>query len=477
MAAGTQRRATPAPMAPAEAMEKQRDDGPKVNVVSARSRSQTGLDGARLERIVPYMESLVQGGAIPNAMTLVARNGHVAFCRGLGRQNDGSQASLTQTEVALRSDTIFRIYSMSKPITSLALMMLYEEGKFLLSDPLHLHLGPAWRKDKMSVWVRGHPDEADKRGPLVTEACKTTMTVLHVLTHTSGLSYGFDVKGVTNPVDAVYAQRLKGAHELSLLPWAEKLASMPLFFQPGSCWHYGYNTDVCGALVEAISGMPLAEFLQSRVFAPLCMVDTAFWVPPCKRHRFADCYAESPTRPAGQALINISSSPEQLSYVGPSPPVFCSGGGGLVATMHDYCQFCQCIANGGELGGKRLLSVKTVEWMAQNHLPEGRTMDEMAPPALGYSEVAGRGTGFGLGFSVKLDAVAGKQIGSVGEIAWGGAANTMFWVDLEERMFVVWMTQVMGQNRQRNPIREKLGSLVHGCVVDRLPFRRPIARM
>jgi CubicO group peptidase (beta-lactamase class C family) len=441
--------------------------GPPI-AVSETPIANAGLDAGRLDRLVPYMASLVDGGHCPNGMTLVSRNGHVAFCKGAGLQNDGLKGSLTTEPVPLREDTIFRIYSMSKPITSLALMMLYEEGRFLLSDPLHLHLGEKWKKQNMRVYASGHPKEGDKRGPLQTAACESTITVLNVLTHTSGLSYGFDAAGALNPVDAVYAAELPQG--LPLLAWADALAELPLFFQPNSAWHYGYNTDVCGALVEAISGVPLAAFLQECVFGPLGMVDAGFWVPPEKRHRFADCYAESPTRPAGSALINVSSTPAHLAYVGDDPPVFSSGGGGLVATMHDYARFCECVAAGGVLDGARLLSVKTVEWMATNHLPAGREMQDMPPPAIGYSEVAGPGSGFGLGFSVKLSATTGRQIGTAGEFAWGGAANTIFWIDPAERMFVVWMTQVLGQDRQRNPIREVLGSIVHGSIVDRLPF-------
>jgi CubicO group peptidase (beta-lactamase class C family) len=275
----------------------------------------------------------------------------------------------------------------------------YEEGRFQLSDPLHLYLGASWKKENMSVYVSGHPKAGDKRGPVVTEPCHKTVTIVDVLTHSSGLSYGFDAEGIANPVDAIYNAELKEG-SLPLLEWAERLSKLPLFFQPQSAWHYGYNTDICGALVEAIAGMPFADYMHTKLFAPLGMVDTGFWVPPEKRHRFADVYAESPRKPIGEALLNVSTSDGQLDYIGEAPPVFSSGGGGLVATMHDYARFCQCIANGGELGGYRLLGVKTVEWMATNHLPDGQTMAEMPAPTMGYSEVAAPGTGFGLGFSV-----------------------------------------------------------------------------
>ena len=169
------------------------------------------------------------------------------------------------------------------------------------------------------------------------------MTIVDVLTHSSGLSYGFDPEGILNPVDAVYAAHAREMNGVPLLEWSDKLAKLPLFFQPQSAWHYGYNTDVCGALVEKISGMPLEEYLRQKIFSPLGMVDTAFWVPPNKRHRFADVYSENPNPAkirAGEALVNVSTGPTQLEYIGEAPPVFSSGGGGLVATMHD----CACSA-------------------------------------------------------------------------------------------------------------------------------------
>ena len=284
---------------------------------------------------------------------------------------------------------------MSKPITSAALMTLYEEGLFQLSDPLWLHLGDAWKKENMEVrhtsltaeptldepvrgldaglvpdgcvllwqvYVSGHPKEGHERGPFKTEPCAKTMTIVDVLTHSSGLSYGFDPEGILNPVDAVYAAHAREMNGVPLLEWSDKLAKLPLFFQPQAAWHCapptsaqlhmrvsnhdcadGYNTDVCGALVEKISGMPFEEYLRQKIFSPLGMVDTAFWVPPNKRHRFADVYSENPNPAkirAGEALVNISTGPGQLDYIGEAPPVFSSGGGGLVATMHD----CACSA-------------------------------------------------------------------------------------------------------------------------------------
>lgn len=208
------------------------------------------------------------------------------------------------------------------------------------------------------------------------------------------------------------------------------------------------------------------------MFEPLGMVDTGFWVPPTKRHRLADVYAESPSRPIGEALVNVSTTKAQLGYIGKEPPVFSSGGGGLVSTMYDYARFCQCIANGGELDNHRLLGVKTIEWMAINHLPEGKTMAEMPAPNVGYSELAAPGTGFGLGFAVVQNPTAGKQIGSIGQFSWGGAANTIFWIDPEEDLFVIWMTQVLNQNRQKTPIRQTLGNLVYGAIADGRTFNR-----
>lgn len=440
-------------------------EGPRIEM---RDPSSVGLSGERLHRIDTFVQNLVDTGVRPNGMVLVARHGQPVYLQTVGNQNDGTKWSLADRELKLRQDSIFRIYSMTKPITSVALMMLYEQGAFQLTDPVFLYLGEAWNKSNMTVWKSG----LLKDGNMKIHACTNNILMLHVLTHTSGLSYGFDDTG-SNPVDAVYHKEGIVGFGRSLEEWVGKLATLPLLFQPGSCWHYGYNTDVCGMLVEAISGMPFSQFMATHILNPLGMVDTAFWVPPEKRHRFCDNFFELPRSFGSQAkLMNISKKPSQLGYIGEAPPLFSSGGGGLVSTMYDYFRFCQCILNGGELDGVRLLSVKTVEWMAANHLPHGKDIADMPPPLPGtYSESKSHGEGFGLGFSVKTNNTVGRVIGSDGILMWGGAANTVFWLDPKEQAICIWMTQTMGYDMVGDPVRSKLRQLVYAAIVDRKPFQ------
>eukprot|EP00931_Biecheleriopsis_adriatica_P104160 TRINITY_DN78892_c0_g1_i1.p1 TRINITY_DN78892_c0_g1~~TRINITY_DN78892_c0_g1_i1.p1 ORF type:complete len:468 (-),score=76.63 TRINITY_DN78892_c0_g1_i1:358-1566(-) len=399
-------------------------------------------------------------------MVLVARHGKPVYCRGFGLQNDGTASSLATAQTQLQHDSIFRIYSMTKPITSMALMMLYEEGAFQLSDPAWLYLGEAWKKSNMRVWKAGFP----KDGNVETQDCKRNITILQLLTHTSGLSHGLDTSGSVNPVDAIYHQTpgiVNGSGTRA--EFVAKLAGMPLLFQPGSHWHYGFNSDVCGHLVEVLSGMTLQEFMQERIFRPLGMVDTDFWVPPEKRHRFCDIYFDMQAI-GKQGLWNISKKSSQMGYIRDTGIVSPAG---LVSTMHDYWRFCQCILNGGELDGARLVSAKTAEWMAINHLPGNKDMIDLAVPSLrGYSEVSGPGEGFGLGFSVTTNPTASRIIGSEGNLGWGGLANTSFWLDPRERIVCIWMTQTIGVP-PRDPAKSRLRHLVYASIVDRKLFDRP----
>jgi len=349
------------------------------------------------------------------------------------------------------------------------LMMLYEECRFQLSDPVFLYLGDAWKKSKMRVWDLDAGTAAkDGEGKFITKtkACRRNITVRDLLTHTSGLSYGFDESGQVNPVDTAYHSSGFLKEPGGLADFVGKLAEMPLLFQPGSHWHYGFNTDVCAYLVEILSGKPLAEFLQERIFAPLGMVDTGFWLPPEKQHRFCDCYFD--TRSIGmEGLANISKTKGQLTFLRQAAGTgHFWGGGGLVSTMHDYLRFCQCILNGGELDGARLVSVKTAEWMASNHLPQNRSVSEMQCLPAQYTEIVHPGEGFGLGFSVTINSRAGNVIGSNGVLFWGGLANTAFWIDPEEEIICIWLTQVIGLP-PRDPIRNNLRQLVYACITDR----------
>ncbi len=402
-----------------------------------------GLSGARLARIDAHLKNrYVDPGKIAGALTLVARRGEIAHLSPVGMMD-------LERGLPMAEDTIFRIYSMTKPVTSVALMMLYEHGHFQLSDPVHKFI-PSWRN--LRVFRMGnHPS-------FLTEPCQRAMTVRDLLTHTSGLTYGFLER--TN-LDAAYRKLGIGAlgrhFDGNVAEMVEALSRLPLEFSPGSAWNYSVSTDVLGHLVEVLSGERFDEYLRRHVFEPLGMEDTAFCVPPDKVERFAACY----DRAAGKKL-RLQDDPQRSRYVSDPPPRFLSGGGGLVSTASDYLRFCRMLLNGGELDGARLIGRKTLELMTRNHLPGGR---DLAACSVGiFGETPYQGTGFGLGFSVELDPVASQLVGSVGEAAWGGAASTDFWIDPAEDLIVIFMTQFM-PSRTFN-FRGQLKTIVYGAIVD-----------
>jgi len=414
-----------------------------------------GMSTERLKRIDAYLdERYLQTGRFAGTLTLVSRKGEVAHC---------SEQGLMDAERGkpMREDTIFRIYSMSKPITSVALMMLYEEGAFQLDDPVHKFI-PSW--ERLGVWVAGAWPNFLTRTP------ERSMSMRDVLSHQSGLTYGFHVR---NSIDAAYrelgvmerggpavlgpAREAKpDAEEETLAKSIEKLAGLPLQFTPGTAWNYSISTDVCGYLVEVISGKPFDAYLQERIFGPLGMVDSGFSVPDEKIERFAACYAAAP---GGNRVLQDD---PQTSIYRKHPKLF-SGGGGLVSTAADYLRFCRMLLNGGELDGARLLSRKTVELMTMNHLAGGKDLAALAPPGQ-FSEGATSGTGFGLGFSVLMDQRLAQISGSPGQYAWGGAASTAFWIDPREEVIVIFMTQLLPSSTY--PIRRELQALVNSAIVD-----------
>ena len=404
-----------------------------------------GLSIERLRRIDQLLQQrYIDPGKIAGALTLVARRGEIAHFSALGAMD-------AERGKPMRQDTIFRIYSMSKPITSVALMMLYEEGHFQLDQPVHDFI-PSW--SELSVWRAGaHPNFA-------TRHPDRPMTVRDLLSHQSGLTYGFHLR---HPVDAAYRALAIGnrAGDLatpddSLEEMVAKLAQVPLLFSPGTGWNYSVSTDICGYLVQQIGGQPFDAFLQDRVFAPLGMVDTGFHVPETKQDRFAACYAPTP-----KGGFTLEDDPETSAYR--HAPRLLSGGGGLVSTADDYFRFSQMLLNGGELDGVRLLSRKTIELMTLNHLPDGQDLAALAPPGL-FSEAAMVGTGFGLGFSVLLDRSRAQIPGSVGQYAWGGAASTAFWVDPVEEIVLGFLTQVLPSIT--SPFRRELQVLVNAAFID-----------
>ena len=395
-----------------------------------------GLCPRRLGRIEPWMQRLIDDGKLAGLSAMVMRRGRTTFFRCAGQAD-------RERGAAMAPDTIVRIYSMTKPLTSVAIMMLYEEGCFQLDDPITRFL-PVFRD--MRVLAGG------SLGALDTEPARRDITFRDLLTHTSGLTYGFMQ---ATPVDALYRDRGVDfqTSEASLGEVVERAAALPLLAQPGQAWNYSIATDVLGHLVAVISGQPFETFLHERVIGPLGMVDTGFDVPPEKHGRFAANYARGP-----EGGLSLLDDPAKSRYL--APRALCSGGGGLVSTAGDYMRFCRMMLNKGELDGTRLLGRKTVELMTANHLRG----DMAAMGQARFSESSYEGVGFGLGFSVMLDPARAQILGSPGEYAWGGAASTAFWCDPVEDMAVVLLTQLMPSSAY--PIRRELRVLTYGAVVE-----------
>jgi CubicO group peptidase (beta-lactamase class C family) len=399
---------------------------------------EVGLSRKRLARIQPFFEErYVATGKLPGVLTLVARRGQVAHLGCSGLRNVATGEKMTE-------DTIFRIYSMTKPIVSVALMSLYEEGHFQLDDPVSRFI-PSWAN--LRVWSDGTADGYTTAFP------EREMQIRDLLTHTSGLTYGFMGR---HPLDSLYRRRgVESEGSETLAEMVDKLAELPLLFSPGTRWSYSVATDVCGHLCEVISGRRLDDLLKQRIFEPLGMVDTAFSVPAEKAHRLGANYAWTAKDP--RVLFD---DPATSSYR--TPPSFLSGGGGLVSTLQDYLRFALMLANRGELDGRRILGRKTVEHMTLNHLPGGVDLAAMGQKV--FSEISYEGIGFGLGFSVMLDPARAAVVGSVGEHGWGGAASTMFWVDRSEELVGVLLTQLMPSST--HPIRRELKALTYQALID-----------
>ena len=398
-----------------------------------------GLSTNRLGRIDRHLESrYLEPGKLAGCLTLVARRGAVVFSSPLGLRDLERREPMTE-------DTIFRIYSMTKPITSVALMTFYEEGYFQLDDPVRKFI-PEWAD--LRVYNSGDYPK------FVTSRCERPMTVRDLMTHMSGLTYGFMER--TN-VDSAYRRLGVGnlGTNLSLREMIEELAELPLEFSPGTCWNYSVSTDVLGYLIEVFSGKSFAEALRERVLEPLRMRDTGFHVPEGSGDRFAANYDRRPDK-----TLRLIDDPEKSSYL--EPPMFFSGGGGLVSTAADYYRFCQMLLNGGELDGTRILGRKTIELMTMNHLPGGQDLTNLSVGA--FSETAYEGNGFGLGFAITLDLATTQGIGSPGDYGWGGAASTIFWIDPAEELIVIFLTQLMPSGTFN--FRGQLKSIVYPAIID-----------
>ena len=411
------------------------------------SPESVGMSKTALDRLEAHLKSrYIDAGRFPGTQLLVYRRGKVVHSVVQGFAD-------LERRVPVRDDTIFRIYSMTKPITSVAFMMLFEEGRVALDEPVHKYI-PEWKN--LGVFVAGTSPS------FLTRPTSRPMQIVDLLRHTSGLTYGIQQR---SNVDAAYREK-KIAEAGTLQGMVEELAQVPLEFSPGEAWNYSVSADVLGYLIGKISGRPFEQFLKERIFDPLGMADTGFYVPSAKAARFAACYSADPPgklmfRPTERkGTLTLLDDPTKSAYL--SPPSFVSGGGGLVSTASDYLTFCRALINGGELGGTRLLGPKTLQLMTSNHLPGGVDLPALSRSM--FSEATNSGIGFGLGFAVTMDPAKALLPGSAGEYFWGGAAGTAFWVDPAEELIAIFMTQLMPSSAY--PIRRELRTLVYAAITE-----------
>jgi CubicO group peptidase (beta-lactamase class C family) len=404
--------------------------------------AEVGFDPDRLRRVDAHFARYVDDGRLPGWLLVVSRHGRLAHVSYRGRRD--MEAGLPVTP-----DTLWRLYSMTKPVTSVAAMMLYEEGGLALTDPVSAFI-PSFAD------VRVYAGGSDLRH--VTVPATEPVRVWHLLTHTAGLTYGFHR---VHPVDAMY--RAAGFEWGSpsgtdLASACDTWAGLPLLFQPGTEWNYSVATDVLGRVVEVVSGQSLEEFFDTQILRPLGMTDTTFWVAGENTARLAALY----TPGKGGSASRLDAMGNAVLH----RPGMLSGGGGLVSTAADYHRFTQMLLHqgdspAGELDGVRLLSPRTVGYMARNHLPGGHDLEAFGRPL--YAEAPFRGVGFGLGFAVVIDPVRGQVICSEGELSWGGAASTAFWIDQQEQMTVSFYTQLLPSSAYR--IRPQLRQLIYQALV------------
>lgn len=400
-----------------------------------------GMDPVRLARIDEHLRSrYVEPGKIAGCQVLVARHGHVAHRSSIGCMD-------RERAVPVGDDTIWRWYSMTKPVTGAALLTLYEQGRVKLTDPVHRFL-PEWRDAKVRV------RNGDGSTSLV--APERPMSVRDALMHMTGIGYGpsearFDAAALLQgrPIRAIDPAATLG--DLSVM-----LAAEPLRSHPGTRWFYSWSTDICARLVEVISGVRFSEYLREVLFEPLGMVDTGFFVPEEAAHRVAALYARGADR-----SLRLVDDPANRRLT--RPPALESGGGGLVGTIDDYARFCQMLLGGGSLGGTRVLGRPTVELMRTNHLPGGGELRDFAVPGA-YGEVGFEGNGFGLTVATSLGPAATATAASAGTFMWGGAASTIFWIDPVEDLFVVFMTQLLPSGTF--DFRGQLTALTYAAIDD-----------
>src|SRR5215218_356914 len=398
----------------------------------AASPESVGLSSERLQRVDRVMKEYVDQGRISGVVTIVVRHGKAAHLQSYGRLD-------VEKNAPMQKDTIFRIASMSKAVTSVAALMLLEDGRLLLSDPVSKFI-PAYKNTTVAV---APPTGAASNSPVAVAPAKREITIRDLLTHTSGVSYGTGPAEVQYKAANIWMWYFADKNE-PILPVVERLAALPFDAQPGEKYIYGFNTDILGAVVEKASGTPLDEFCRTRIFEPLQMVDTSFFLPPAKRDRLAAVYM---TKDGGG--IERAPNPQrgQGDYVDGPRKCF-SGGAGLLSTAADYARFLQMLVNGGELDGVRLLSPKTVELATSNHV--GTLFNE-------------GNTGFGLGFEIVEHVGRSGRPGSVGEFSWGGAYYTSYWADPQEQIVAVFMSQMLPAGNL--DLQGKFRALVYQAVV------------
>jgi CubicO group peptidase (beta-lactamase class C family) len=403
------------------------------------SPESAGMSKAAFDRIEAHLKHrYIDAGRFPGTQLVVYRRGKVVHSAAQGFAD-------VERKVPVKDDTIFRIYSMTKPITSVAFMMLFEEGRVALDEPVHKYI-PEWKN--LGVF------QAGTLPAFLTRPPSRPMLIVDLLRHTSGLTYGFQQR---SNVDAAYREKQIGEIEKTgtLQSMIEDLAKFPLEFSPGEAWNYSVSTDVIGYLIGKISGKPFEQFLKERIFDPLGMTDTDFFVPSAKAHRLAACYSAD-----GKGGMTLQDDPAESSFL--APPTLVSGGGGLCSTAADYLSFCRALLNRGELGEVRLIGPKTLALMTSNHLPGGRDLTEMSRSL--FSEATYAGVGFGLGFSVTMNPALTLIPGSAGEYAWGGAASTSFWIDPAEDLIAIFMTQLLPSSSY--PVRRELRTMVYSAITD-----------
>ena len=403
------------------------------------SPESAGMSQAAFDRIEAHLRRrYVEAGRFPGTQLLVYRRGKVVHSAVQGFAD-------LERKAPVKDDTIFRIYSMTKPITSVAFMMLFEEGRVALDEPVHKYI-PEWKN--LGVF------QAGTAPPFLTKPPSRPMLIVDLLRHTSGLTYGFQQR---SNVDAAYREMKIGEVEKAgtLQGMIGDLAKIPLEFSPGEAWNYSVSTDVIGYLIGKISGKPFEQFLKERILNPLGMNDTDFHVPADKAHRLAACYSAD-----GKGGMTLQDDPATSAFL--TPPSFISGGGGLCSTAADYLTFCRALLGGGELGGVRLIGPKTLALMTSNHLPGGSDLTEMSRSM--FSEATYAGIGFGLGFQVTINPALTLIPGSAGEYAWGGAASTAFWVDPAEELIAIFMTQLLPSSAY--PLRRELRTMVYAGITD-----------